>query len=182
MEPASAVRRERFDALVEACDAKIVAYVRRRAPEAVVEDVVGETFLVTWRQLERVPDDPLPWLYGVARRVLANERRGRRRRTGLAARIAFEHRAPELPVFAAQVSEAVREALLALSPREREAILLVAWEDLSADQGAVAAGCTAAAFRVRLHRARRHLVRALGPDFQDAKVEPADAAKEACRS
>src|ERR671937_2117857 len=51
------------------------AFVRRRAPESVVEDVVSETFLVCWRRLDRVPDEPLPWLYAVARKTLANQRR-----------------------------------------------------------------------------------------------------------
>jgi hypothetical protein len=41
--------------------------VRRRAPESLVEDVVSETFLVCWRRFDRVPDEPLPWLYAVAR-------------------------------------------------------------------------------------------------------------------
>jgi RNA polymerase sigma-70 factor (ECF subfamily) len=36
---------------------------------------LAETFLVAWRRLDDVPDDPLPWLYRVARRVLANQRR-----------------------------------------------------------------------------------------------------------
>jgi RNA polymerase sigma-70 factor (ECF subfamily) len=33
---------------------------------------VGDVFLVVWRRLEEVPEDPLPWLLGVARRALAN--------------------------------------------------------------------------------------------------------------
>ena len=80
MEQADPERRERFEALFERYHGYVVAYAVRRAPGELVDDVVGETFLVAWRSLDRVPDDPLPWLYGVARRVLANDRRGRRRR------------------------------------------------------------------------------------------------------
>ncbi|MGH2850173.1 MAG: RNA polymerase sigma factor, partial [Solirubrobacteraceae bacterium] len=64
-------RQARFELLFETYHAQIAAYVGRRAPREAVEDVVEETFLVAWRALERVPDEPLPWLYGVARRVLA---------------------------------------------------------------------------------------------------------------
>src|SRR5271166_3869306 len=68
--------------------AAVLAYVRRRAPAESVDDVVAETFLVAWRRLERVPvDEPLPWLLGVARNVLATDRRGSGRRTALAARL-----------------------------------------------------------------------------------------------
>jgi RNA polymerase sigma-70 factor (ECF subfamily) len=65
----------RFEQIYEAHRASVSAFVRRRAPEFVVEDVVSETFLVCWRKLDRVPDEPLPWLYAVARRTLANQRR-----------------------------------------------------------------------------------------------------------
>ncbi len=57
-------RRERFEALFERCHPEVRAYVLRRAPQAIVEDVVSETFLVAWRTLDSVPGEPLPWLYG----------------------------------------------------------------------------------------------------------------------
>ena len=41
-------------------------------------------FLTAWRRFDRVPDDALPWLLGVARRVLANARRSAARRPALA--------------------------------------------------------------------------------------------------
>jgi hypothetical protein len=66
---------ERFERIYEDHREVVRAFVRRRAPESVVEDVVSETFLVCWRRLDRVPDEPLPWLYAVARKTLANQRR-----------------------------------------------------------------------------------------------------------
>jgi DNA-directed RNA polymerase specialized sigma24 family protein len=65
----------RFEQIYEEHGDAVRAFVRRRAPESVVEDVVSETFLVCWRRLDRVPDQPLPWLYAVARKTLANQRR-----------------------------------------------------------------------------------------------------------
>jgi RNA polymerase sigma-70 factor (ECF subfamily) len=64
----------RFQEFYRAHEAAVLAYARRRAP-AIAEDVVAETFLVCWRRLDDVPANALPWLYAVARNVLANERR-----------------------------------------------------------------------------------------------------------
>lgn len=147
-------RRELFEALFVRYHGYVAAYALRLAPPALVDDVVGETFLVLWRSLDRVPDDPLPWLYGVARRVLANDRRGRRRRAALVERLRQERRSQAPGAgFDLVVSGPLRDALLALSSNEREAVLLIAWEGLSPAQAASAAGCSATAFRVRLHRA-----------------------------
>jgi RNA polymerase sigma-70 factor (ECF subfamily) len=109
MEQANTPARERFEALFERYHADVAAYVRRRAPDSVVEDVVGETFLIAWRALERLRDDPAPWLYGVARRVSPTIKRRRRRRGALTARLAREHEHPqERAALAADVSESVR--------------------------------------------------------------------------
>ena len=163
MTPPERHRTERFEALFESCNAEVRAYVLRRAPHAAVEDVVSETFLVAWRSLDSVPREPLPWLYGVARRTLANHRRGRLRTAALSARLTRTLVPPseqEAPV-SDEVEPQLRDALLALTVREREALLLVAWEGLSPAQAASALGCSSAAFRVRLHRARGHLAQLL---------------------
>ena len=65
----------------------MVAYVRRRAPQDAVDDTVGETFLVAWRRLERVPTQELPWLLAVARNVLATHQPGVVRRRALTLRL-----------------------------------------------------------------------------------------------
>lgn len=159
----SEASRVAFERLFSAHHGDVRRYVVRRAPAAAVEDVVAETFLVAWRRLDVVGDDPLPWLLGVARRVLANQLRSERRRGALTGRLreAVSDRAPawEPP---ARMSGELGTAIAALSEREREALLLVAWEGLDPARAARAAGCTPAAFRVRLHRARRHVSVALG--------------------
>jgi hypothetical protein len=55
-------------------------------------DVIAETFLTAWRRIDHNPagEAALPWLYGVARRVLANQRRGEQRRTALGERLRSE--------------------------------------------------------------------------------------------
>ena len=131
----------------------VAAYALRRTSPEAVEDAVAETFLVAWRRLDEVPPEPLPWLYGVARRTLANQRRARARRASLTTRLELE-----LPALAPQSGDGrVVEALGALSPRDRELLMLVAWEGLTPAEAAVALGTSAVACRVRLHRARRRL-------------------------
>jgi RNA polymerase sigma-70 factor (ECF subfamily) len=147
----------RFEQIYEEHREAVRAFVRRRAPESVVDDVVSETFLVCWRKLDRIPDEPLPWLYAVARKTLANHRRSlaRDQRVGVA----------DPPSDVAE-PEPVGDGLLAaafaaLSERDREVLRLIAWEGLSLSQAAVVLGCSAVACRVRYHRAKTRLARRL---------------------
>ncbi len=125
------------------------AYVRRRSPEDAVDDVVSETFLVCLRRIDSVPENALPWLYAVARKTLANERRKLARRAPNEAAIQGE---PEL------VGDGVLAAAFAgLGERDREVLRLVAWEGLSLRDAATVLGCSAVACRVRYHRAKSRL-------------------------
>jgi RNA polymerase sigma factor (sigma-70 family) len=152
-------REERFEGLFREHYAAVRAYALRRSPADLAQDAVAETFLVAWRRLDDVPGDPLPWLFGVARRVLANQRRSAERGAALERRLADAPaaRAPGDPGESAGEAEAVRAALHRLSERDREALMLVAWHGLSGERAARAAGCSRAAFAVRLHRARGRL-------------------------
>jgi RNA polymerase sigma factor (sigma-70 family) len=171
---------DRFERLFRRQHAAVVAYVRRRAPADLVDDVVSETFLVTWRRLEHVPEEELPWLLAVARNVLATQRRGARRRRGLTAKLHGTSAAPAMvPALescsgdADGVDRELLAALAKLSARDREALLLIAWDELESHQAAVVLGERPGAFRVRLHRARKRLRRLLedsselaGPPFE----------------
>ena len=135
------------------------AYALRRAAPDAAQDVVADTFLVAWRRLEDVPEDALPWLYGVARRVLANQRRSAARTAALELRVA----GATVPSGSGDLGEDVADAeLLRLAlgrvpEKGREALMLVAWDGLSGARAARAAGCSKAAFAVRVHRARARL-------------------------
>ncbi len=144
-----------FEALFAAHYSGVHAYVIRRVPLAHAEDVLAETFLVAWRRRAEVPQDALPWLLGVARRVVANQLRSDRRRGALAGRLRAASPGASFPWEPLSTMDTeLAEALASLSEREREALLLVAWDGLDGVRAARAAGCSAAAFRVRLHRAR----------------------------
>jgi RNA polymerase sigma-70 factor (ECF subfamily) len=157
--------RARFEALFRTHVSAVRAYALRRSDAATAEDVVADTFLVCWRRLDDVPADALPWLYGVARRGLANRRRSARRAAAALDRSRDERpRAPLHPQERRGDLAAVLEAMSRLSERDREALRLEAWEGLSAADAARAAGCTVTAYRVRLHRARRRLAAMLGDE------------------
>ena len=150
-------RRARFQELYRLHAAAVAAYALRRASREVAEDVVSDTFLVAWRRLDEVPARPLPWLYGVARRTLANERRSTERRERLAKRLRLELEAvPVVPV-----EERLLDALRTLGARDRELLMLVAWEGLTPAEAGQALGCSPVACRIRLHRARKRLEAAL---------------------
>jgi RNA polymerase sigma-70 factor (ECF subfamily) len=157
-------RRRRFEAAYAAHHGLILGYVLRRVenPDDAA-DVIAETFLTAWRRLEDMPRDPEArlWLYGVARRMLANHHRGERRRSALAGRLradlAIAYRPPEYTGELAQVAEAFRR----LPGAERELLALSAWEGLDNGQITVVLGCSRNAVRIRLHRARKRFARQL---------------------
>jgi RNA polymerase sigma-70 factor (ECF subfamily) len=145
-----------FDLLYRAHADAVAAYAARRIPNDAVPDVVAETFAVAWRRLDRVPEHPLPWLLGVARRVASNQRRSQRRREALAVKAAGQVGPAASPDNYAEPN-AVLDALRELPERDQDALTLAAWESLSAAEAAQVLGCSATAYRIRLHRARKKL-------------------------
>jgi RNA polymerase sigma factor (sigma-70 family) len=156
---------ERFTALYDRHYRSVLGYTLLRAGQDAAEDVVSETFLVAWRRLDDLPDPPLPWLLGVARNLLHKQYDSGRRRQALADRIAAATTPTDLagPDVADRVADraAVRTALNALGERDVEVIVLATWYDLTPRDAARVLGCSAAAFAVRLHRARKRLAHAM---------------------
>ena len=154
-------RRERLSALWSAHAVRVQAYLWRHTDPDTAQDVLSETFLVAWRRLDDVPDPALPWLLVVARNLLRNAHRAARRRRTLDDELAALAASAPLPEAAPEALAVERDALLRglarLGEREREAILLVAWDGLTTADAADVAGCSTATFHVRLHRARRRL-------------------------
>ncbi len=167
----------RLEALFHAHADAVLAYALRRGDPDTAQEVVSETFTVAWRRLSDIPDPALPWLLGVARRVLANSRRSSSRQNAIALRLVQE------PALAAgdavgdvDARLSARAALELLSPAEREAIELLAWDGLSPGEAADALGCSRGVFALRVHRARRRLRRHLTAAFELAEPasEPTD--------
>jgi len=128
----------------------VTAYARRRGSRD-PDGIAAEAMTIAWRRLDDVPvDDPLPWLYGTARNLVLAEAR----RAVPSAAVDDGKHVDEPHV---ELDATLESALRGLSHLDREALLLVAWEDLTPGQAAKALGISPVAFRVRLLRARRRL-------------------------
>jgi RNA polymerase sigma-70 factor (ECF subfamily) len=148
----------------------VLAYAVRRVSErADAADVTAEVFTIAWRRRDDIPDGPDArlWLFGVARRVVANQLRGELRRARLAEALRCAlHQAARDPadeLLEREHAAAALAALRELPETERELLTLTAWEGLTPSQAARVLGLSPAAARVRLHRARKRLGGALTP-------------------
>jgi RNA polymerase sigma factor (sigma-70 family) len=155
----------------------VMTYFVRRIPEAADAcDATEEVFLVAWRRLNSMPegDATLPWLYGVARKVLANHRRGRLRfarlRNKIAAQPTWPVRDPASQAVLSVQEEQMLAALQTLVEKDREVLLLTYWEQLSHEDIGRVLGCSTEAVHVRRYRAVKRLGRAL---VDVAQVPPA---------
>lgn len=150
----------RFTAIYDECRQRVWAYAVSRAGRQVADEVVSETFAVAWRRFADVPDPALPWLLGVARNVLRDGHRADVRRESFAYEVGRWTARPAGDI-AEDVAErlAVLRAMATLPEGDREILILIAWQGLTPREAAKVVGCSPAALRVRLHRARRRLVR-----------------------
>jgi RNA polymerase sigma-70 factor (ECF subfamily) len=160
-------RGERFEAAYRELYEPICGYTLRRVrqPEDAAE-AIAETFETLWRRFDRCPhgEELRPWLFGVARRVIANQRRGHRRRSALGERlVANLYESAYDTVGAFDDAGPVARAFASLSESDRELLSLVAWEGLTREELAIALGTSRAVVRLRLHRARKRLRDALPP-------------------
>jgi RNA polymerase sigma-70 factor (ECF subfamily) len=128
-----------------------------------VEDAVADTFLTAWRKSEEIPpdDQALPWLYGVAYRVLSHQWRSKFRRGRLAGKVgsfgAISMSLPEEIVIAGHEHRQLLTALGALSSNDQEILRLNVWEELSHADIALALGISVGAVRQRFYAAKKKL-------------------------
>lgn len=160
-----------FSGVFRATYPDILAFIRRRVDPTLAEDLAADVFAVAWDQWDKAPREVRPWLFGVARNLVANDRRAQVRRRRLELRIGTERDPDSDDASFNAAAIDLRLAWARLDDTDREAIALVAWDGLTGREAAAVLGCTRAAFSVRLTRARRRLRRLLG----DAVDEPVTA-------
>ena len=155
----------RFVDLYERFYRPVYAYCRRRTTAEAVDDAVAETFLVAWRRIDLVPrgSEVLPWLLGVAYRVLGTQWRGSSRSRKLGKKlssIGYETPAPpDEVVLVREQSRQVLAALDSLKPTDREILRLAAWEELPQADIAVVLNISIGAVRQRLYEAKKNLAK-----------------------
>lgn len=140
----------------------VLAFARRRVGQHNGEDIAAEAFTVAWRRWDSKPADVRPWLFGIAKNVINDHRRGSGRRDNLALRLQMQPvdqwidqedwRAQEIDLSAAWAS---------LPESDREVIALVAWDGLTSVQAARVLSVSRVAYAARLSRARARLRRRL---------------------
>ncbi len=156
-------RDARFAEIYESHHRQIYAYCRRRLDADEVEDAVADVFVTAWRKIDDVPSDSqtLPWLYGVAYRVLLHQWRSSARRRRLSRRLSslgVERPAiPEDYIVLNQDSQRVIEATSRLKPIDQEILRLSLWEELRHAEIADVLDLKAEAVRKRLSRALSNL-------------------------
>lgn len=172
---AEAVRRSSVDgsAFAAVFDRHFVAvhrYVHRRAGRDVADELAGETFRVAFEARARWSQstpDARPWLLGIATNLLRRHRRTEERRLRALARRGVDEWATLDENAVAERADAAREraalatGLAALSPDDRDVVLLIALGDLAYDEVAQALGIPPGTVASRLHRARRVLAEML---------------------
>ncbi|MDJ0961533.1 MAG: sigma-70 family RNA polymerase sigma factor [Acidimicrobiia bacterium] len=154
-----------FRQMYTAHRASIQAYCFRRIPAADANDAAAEVFTTAWRRLADAPSPErhLPWLYGIARNVVANASRSRRRSDRLQMKLrGLRHHpvaSPEPEIVRREVERAVLEAMALLRPQDQEILRLRTWEELPNEDIAEIFGLSVRAVESRLTRIRRKLAR-----------------------
>jgi GDPmannose 4,6-dehydratase len=145
-----------FDALYAAHAPAVLAYLRRRVGSTDADDLLALVFMVAWRRLDELPASPADrlWLFGVARRVVADHRRATLRRDRLHERLAHEATRPAPPEDFEELRERVDTALATLRQADRELLHMVLFDDRSHAEAAAALGCSPNAVELRYRRAR----------------------------
>jgi RNA polymerase sigma-70 factor (ECF subfamily) len=170
MTKVAATRQRQFEDLYAEHRLEVLAYCTRRLDRHDAADACSETFLVAWRRLDDIPPPPesLPYLYGIANRVVSNQFRSLRRRSRLDARLAALGVSvtpdPSLLVVQSSRAQEVVAAVRKLKAKDREIVMLYAWEDLSRETIAGMMGMTRSALDQRIHRANQRLARMLEPE------------------
>jgi RNA polymerase sigma-70 factor (ECF subfamily) len=162
-------KRTHFESIYEEHKLPVLAYCMRRARSADAADACSETFLVAWRRIDEIPPAPktLPYLYGIAGRVVSNQRRALHRRSRLDTKLHNLGLAPPVDpsvlILQSARDQEVVDAVQKLKPKDREIVMLYTWEDLPRDVIADMKGMTRTAVDQRIHRSYQRLARILEP-------------------
>jgi len=156
---------QRFHAVVDRHFDAIAGFLARRVGPDAAQDLAQEVFVTAFRKRRKFDasyGSARPWLFGIASKAVASHRRDERRQLELL------QRALALPEPTVTPTEGLDPDLYAgltdLARRDRDALLLHAWGELSYDEIAQALDVPVGTVRSRIHRARRQLTAHLGGD------------------
>lgn len=139
----------------------LMRYFVRRGAAQDADELTAEVFVIAWKKFPQELENPRPWLFGVARKVLSNARRNSRRNSSFLSLDELEHTTNEPAVSTHTGAIAfhvdLKRAWNSLTESEREVLALTAWEGLTAAEVATALGLRRSTVAMRLARARERL-------------------------
>ncbi|MCL2780749.1 MAG: sigma-70 family RNA polymerase sigma factor [Actinomycetia bacterium] len=153
-------RRDALDDWFRTYADRVLSYLLHRTDPQTAQDVLQEVYVTAFVKAEQVPDPPIGWLFGAARRLLANRRRGLRRHDALVERL-LRDVGQEGDPDTIELKSAFAHTLATLPASDRETLTLTGWYGLTPLEAAAALGCSPSTYAVRLHRARKRLAAAL---------------------
>ena len=166
---------EAFGELFHRHAPRLHAYIRRRLGRTLADDLVSETFTTAFRQRDRFDGraDFCAWLWGIASNLIAKHHRQETRmyralsRTGVdPAEDGVAERASDR-ASAAALGPPLAKALASLGAEDRNAVLLLAWGDMSYPEIAATLGLPVGTVKAKIHRARIKLRKALPKERHD---------------
>lgn len=173
----SPVVGSRFDQLFAQHTDAIFRYFARRAPRQDTADLTADVFAIAWRRIDSIPRDfELPWLYKTASNVLANYRRKPKltllSESGWATTEAIRLADDDNPCDVVMAQSSLKSALMQLKDRDRQVLLMNAWEGLDGQELALALGMSRGGAAATLSRARSRFRHALEGYDADQPASP----------
>lgn len=153
---------------------------RRTASWSAAEDAMSAAFLEAWKARRKATSydgSLLPWLCTVAGNVCRNAMRGQRRQNALAEKLRLVEKVDDhADAVAARVDAERRmadlaDAIKSLGKRDRQILMLVAWDGLTYRQASHALGIPVGTVRSRASRARRRLTELMAAPHAEAALE-----------
>jgi RNA polymerase sigma-70 factor (ECF subfamily) len=140
----------------------------RTSSRDLAEEALQDTFLAAWRGARAYhgSGEVPAWLWGIAHRRLASLARRQPRGTlplDTAGERADPVAGPEEAALGRDASARIRAAVEQLPADQRAAITAVVYQGQSITQAALATGVPEGTVKSRLHRARLHIRKELGP-------------------
>jgi RNA polymerase sigma-70 factor (ECF subfamily) len=166
---------ELFGVIFERHHAAISRYLYQRLGDA-AEDLTARTFMAAFEhrhRYDRSRGDAKPWLFGITTNILRHHLRDERRRLISLAGLQPQGNEPDIADAIVTHDELARAgwALAALDPRDRDALLLHIWAELTYDQIGVALEIPTGTAKSRVHRARAKVRERLGNERASTEQE-----------
>lgn len=188
---ASLADPDRFGEIFDRHFATVFRFAERRVGRDQASEVAAESFaraFVKRGSFRPEAVDALPWLLGIASKLILHERRRFARYLAAVERVSSESQTTDREADLASADRRLdapadwarmRAALLTLSDADRELLLLIAWDELSYEEAAAVLELPVGTVRSKLHRAKARLRELLEPNGRTREDRQIPIPKEA---